>query len=131
MDLQHLNQFAREHWLEISGLLTLGVSLWIAFGPFRHRLPKVLTRFGKYSATLKLLGLSAFCWILLYKSLVDDEPSMALDWLLGSLGICLLAGAAFVVTRKQGARKPAAPRHPAAVGTMPPAKRTSKPQAGV
>ncbi len=111
MDLHLVNTFFREHWLEIAGLFTLGLSLWVAFGPARHRLPRVLTRFGKYSATLKLLSLSGLCWFLLYKCLTDDEPSLALNWLLGSLGVVLLAGAAFVVTRKQEPAKHHAP-HP-------------------
>jgi hypothetical protein len=106
MDLTPLTSFIRVHWLEIGGLFTLGVSLWIAFGPLRHRLPRVLTRLGKYSATLKLLTLSGICWFTLYRFLSDDIPSAALNWLLGCLGVMLLAGAAFIITRKQAPARP-------------------------
>ncbi|HVU65380.1 MAG TPA: hypothetical protein VHC70_15470 [Phycisphaerales bacterium] len=101
MDFTDANSFLRQHWMEISGLFTLGVSLWIAFGPLRHRLPRLLTRLGKYSATLKLVLLSGGCWFLLYRCMTDDEPSLAINWMLAFLGIVLLAGAAFVVTRRQ------------------------------
>jgi hypothetical protein len=103
MDLTDVISFLRQHWLEISsGLCTLAVSLWIAFGPLRHRLPRFFSRIGKYSATLKLLSLSALCWFFFYRCLTDDVPSLAINWMLGFLGVALLAGAAFVVTRKQG-----------------------------
>jgi hypothetical protein len=110
--VREINHFLRHHWFEIAGLFTLAVSLWIAFGPLRHRLPRFLTRLGKYSATLKLLGLSTLCWIALYKSVTDDEPSLALNWLLGWLGGMLLAGALYVLTRKQVYRPPQAPPPP-------------------
>jgi hypothetical protein len=131
MDLTKANQFLHEHWLEIAGLFTLAVSLWIAFGPLRHRLPKVITRFGKYSATLKLVSLSGICWFLLYKGLVDDVPSAAINWLLGALGVILLVGAAFIVTRKQTQPvHPAPPHKPSPVPPLP-RPRSSEPQAGV
>ncbi len=100
MDLHPITTFVRVHWLEVGGLFTLAVSLWIAFGPLRHRLPRVLTRFGKYSATLKLLTLSGLCWYTLYHFLTDDKPSAALNWMLGCLGLMLLGGAVFIFTRK-------------------------------
>ncbi len=100
MDLHPLTTFVRVHWLEVGGLFTLAVSLWIAFGPLRHRMPRVLTRLGRYSATLKLLTLSGLCFFTLYRFLTDDKPSAALNWLLGCLAIMLLGGAVFVFTRK-------------------------------
>lgn len=104
MDAQVILKFFHDHWLELLGLCTLGLSLWIAFGLLRHRLPKVITRFGKYSAALKLLGLSGVCWFGLYHALTDDEPSAAVNWLLGCLGLLLLVGALWVLTRPQTAR---------------------------
>ena len=80
---------------------TLGVSLWIAFGPLRHRLPKPLTRLGKYSAVLKLLFLSGVCWVTLFRFMSDDVPSAPINWMLGCLGTLLFCGAVFVITRKQ------------------------------
>jgi len=144
MDLHEFNAFLRRHWIEIAGLFTLAVSLWIAFGPLRHRLPRFLTRLGKYSATLKLLTLSAGCWFLLYARFFRipgdvgddgppaDEPSLILGVLLGILGVVLFAGAVFVVTRKQGERvqapppPPPAPRLPARL----PGGRKSEPTPG-
>lgn len=118
MDLHHLNQFFHQHLIELSGLFTLAVSLWIAFGPLRHRLPRFLTRLGKFSATFKLVSLSGICWFLFYKNLTDDEPSLGMNWLLGTLGVILLCGAAWVVTRKQfhpkHNRLPPAPHPPTA-----------------
>jgi len=138
MGLHEINRFIRHHWVEISGLFTLAVSLWIAFGPLRHRLPRVLTRLGKYSATLKLVFLSALCWIAFYKSITDDVPSAALNWLLGWLGGTLLAGALFVLTRKQTVRATTttpphapAPRPPATVPPRIPTGRKSEPTPGV
>ena len=113
MDLHPISTFVRLHWLEVGGLFTLAVSLWIAFGPLRHRLPRVLTRFGKYSAALKLLTLSGLCWYTLYHFLTDDKPSAALNWLLGCLGIMLLSGAVFILTRKQTRTPYAHPAEPA------------------
>ena len=113
MDFTPITKFVSTHWLEIGGLFTLGLSLWIAFGPLRHRLPKVLTRFGKYSATLKLLFLSGVCWFTLFRFLTDDIPSAALNWLLGCLGTMLLLGAVFVLTRKQAPRAHTPNTHPA------------------
>jgi hypothetical protein len=111
MALYRIVHLVVHYWLELGSLALLGLSLWIAFGPMRHRLPKLVTRFGKYSATLKLLTLSGLCWFGLYKCLTDNEPSAALNWLLGSLGVILLAGAAYVFTRKQGIPVRHAPRH--------------------
>jgi hypothetical protein len=96
-----LHDLLHHYWKEGLGLFTLVVSLWIAFGPLRHRLPKILTRFGKYSATLKLTVLSTLCWIGFYRNMTDEEPSLALNWVLAGLGMLLLAGALFVLTRKQ------------------------------
>lgn len=100
MDLHPLTTFVRAHWLEVGGLFTLMVSLWIAFGPLRHRLPRVLTRMGRYSATLKLLTLSGLCFFTLYRFLTDDKPSAALNWLVGCLALMLFGGAVYVFTRK-------------------------------
>ena len=109
MDFHDLKLFVQDRWLEVLlGALTLTIGLWIAFGPLRHRIPKFFTRLGKYSATFKLISLSGVCWFGLYKAATDSKPSMALNWLLGSLGVVLLAGAIWVVTRKQGG-----PRHKA------------------
>jgi hypothetical protein len=101
MDFTPLTKFVSAHWLEIGGICTLGFSLWIAFGPLRHRLPKPLTRLGKYSATLKLLFLSGVCWVALFRFLNDDIPSAPVNWMVGGLGVILLLAAAFVITRKQ------------------------------
>jgi hypothetical protein len=121
MDFHDPNSFLRQHWMEITGLFTLGVSLWIAFGPLRHRIPPFFTRLGKYSATLKLLSLSGLCWFFLYRCLTDDIPSLAINWMLGFLGSVLLAGAIFVVTRKQPVRHH--PTNPHASASSPPAPR--------
>lgn len=104
MHLAPITTFLRLHWLESGGLLTLAASLWLAFGPLRHRLPRVLTRFGKYSATLKLLSLSALCFFTLHRFLTDEAPSAALNWLLACLGLMLLGSAGYVLTRKQARR---------------------------
>jgi hypothetical protein len=127
MEFHPVTTFVRHHWFEIGGFFTLAVSLWIAFGPLRHRLPRVLTRLGKYSATLKLLVLSGLCWFTLYRFLRDDIPSAALNWMLGCLGTMLLAGAAFVLTRKQSPPRHRAPDRliPVVRKQGPPAKPTT------
>lgn len=119
MDLQTITTFVRVHWLEVGGLFTLAVSLWIAFGPLRHRLPRVLTRLGRYSATLKLLTLSGLCFFTLYRFLTDDKPSAALNWLVGCLALMLLGGAAFIFTRK--------PTHAPHTHAQPPAQAKGPP----
>ncbi len=107
MDFTPITKFVSAHWLEIGGILTLGFSLWIAFGPLRHYLPRFLIRLGKYSATLKLLFLSGVCWFTLYRFLTDDVPSTPANWLVGVLGIILLLAAIFVFTRKHHVPAPA------------------------
>lgn len=108
MSTDALLKFFLHHRLELGSLVLLGLSLWIAFGPMRHRLPRVITRFSKYSAALKLLTLSGLCWFGLYQCLTDDEPSAALNWLLGALGLILLFGAFRVFTFKHA--HPARPK---------------------
>ena len=100
MDFHLVTKFITDHPWEIGGICTLGFSLWIAFGPLRHYLPRFLVRLGKYSATLKLLFLSGVCWFTLYRFLTDDIPSAAVNWLVGCLGVMYLHAAIFVFTRK-------------------------------
>lgn len=107
MDFTLFNKFVSAHWFEIGGICTLGFSVWIAFGPLRHYLPRFLIRLGKYSATLKLLFLSGVCWFSLYRFLTDDIPSAAINWLVGCLGLVLLFAAIFVFTRKHHVHPPA------------------------
>ena len=107
MDFTPITKFVTAHWFEIGGLLTLGFSLWIAFGSLRHYLPRFMIRLGKYSATLKLLFLSGVCWFTLYRFLGDDIPSAAVNWLVGCLGVMLLLAAFFVFTRKHHVHAPA------------------------
>lgn len=99
---------------------TLGVSFWIAFGPLRHRLPRFITRFAKLSATLKLLGLAGIClWGLVHNIRSDD--ALAMRWLLSILALALLAGAAFVATRRPcpPSSHPSAPPPPGPRGPAP------------
>ena len=125
MRIEDLTTFVRVHWLEVGGLFTLAASLWIAFGPLRHRLPRVLTRLGRYSATLKLLTLSGLCFFTLYRFLTDDKPSAAINWLVGCLALMLLGGAVFIFTRKpthaphRHDAKPAQPKGPPAKPAAP------------
>src|SRR5205085_2063326 len=77
---------------------TLGGSLYLAFGPFRHRLPRILTRFAKISATLKLFSLSVLCGWGLWVNVHHDGPR-AIRWLLTLVGLALLGCAVFIATR--------------------------------
>lgn len=86
--------------IELSvSVFTLLVSFYIAFGPLRHRLPRFITRFAKYSAGLKLLALSGLCWFALYQNVHVDGPR-SLRWMLTALAIAFIGGAVFVLTRK-------------------------------
>lgn len=97
------------------GLATLALSLYVAFGPLRHRLPRILTRLGKWSATLKLMSLAALCGYGVYRN-IQHHGSFAMRWWLTGLGVILLGAAAYVVTRRSesrpshGSAAPAAPR---------------------
>jgi hypothetical protein len=86
------------------GACTLGVSLYLAFGPLRSRLPRVLTRFARLAAVLKLAALGIACAWWLRVNIRHDGP-MAIRWVLVIVGLSLIAAAAFVATR------PAAPAH--------------------
>ncbi|MBY0261524.1 MAG: hypothetical protein K2Q20_04235, partial [Phycisphaerales bacterium] len=116
-----LGQLASEHHQLIELVIsafTLGVSFWIAFGPLRHRLPRFITRFAKLSAVLKLLALAGLCiWGLVHNIRFDD--SLAMRWLLGVLTVVLLAGAAFVATRRPVPKPPAGGRTDVPGGTAP------------
>lgn len=79
--------------------LTLGVSLWVAFGPLRHRLPRVLTRLAKYSAAAKLVGVSAVCAWGLHDNL-HHHGSHAVRWALGTTAIITAAAAVWILMRK-------------------------------
>jgi NAD/NADP transhydrogenase beta subunit len=88
---------------------TLCLSFWVAFGPLRHRLPRFITRFAKYSAAFKLAALSALCWWALHMN-IQAHGSYPIRWMLVMLGVSLLAGAGFVLTRKTMASPVAAPK---------------------
>lgn len=86
---------------EIAGsAITLSVSLWVAFGPLRHRLPKFLTRLAKYSVALKLLTLSGLCWWGFYANWHGHPRPRALEWTLSVLGVGLIGGAIYVLQLK-------------------------------
>ncbi len=86
--------------LEVGGgALTLGVSLWLAFGPLRSRLPKFVTRFAKFSVALKLTTVAGVCaWAL--RSNILHDGSMAVNWGLVAAVLLLLSGAVWVLRRK-------------------------------
>lgn len=81
--------------------VTLGVSAFVAFGPYRHRLPTVLTRFAKYSMAFKLAVLAAVTGAMLYHNLRDQGPA-SLRWVLGVLSVGFAASAVRVVFLKAG-----------------------------
>jgi len=83
----------------IGSAITLSVSLWIAFGPLRHRLPKFLTRLAKYSVALKLLMLSGLCWWGWYENRMHHGYK-ALRWTLFALALGLIGGALYVLSIK-------------------------------
>ena len=103
----------------VGSAITLGVSLWVAFGPLRHRLPKFLTRLAKYSVAFKLLMLSGLCWWGCYLNWPHRPPARvlgglrpfgALVWILGSLGIGLIGGAIYVLQLKTSPAPAQAPK---------------------
>lgn len=53
---------------------TLGFSAFIAFGPYRHRLPKALTRFARFSMAFKLGVLAVLGASLLWHNITDGGP---------------------------------------------------------
>jgi hypothetical protein len=111
------------------GAGTLLLSLYVAFGPLRHRLPRVLTRFAKYSAAAKLTSLSLLSWFWFYRNAQHDGPR-ALGWALSLLGVSLLAAAYYVIRRPVIATPTAqtAPIVPAAAANDPPFKVVTTPR---
>jgi hypothetical protein len=85
--------------IEIGGsAATLGVSLWLAFGPLRHRLPRFITRFARCSAALKLVASAGVCGWLLWQN-VEHDGSRALRWGLTVSGVVLVYLAVWVLRR--------------------------------
>jgi hypothetical protein len=125
-----------KHLFEYGGLVTLAVSLWIAFGPLRHRLPKILTRYAKISAALKLTGLSVVCWIACWHAW-QEHASHAARWSMALAGVVLLAAAVFVLTRRTPAAAgaaaepvgPSTPPPPSPTASSPPVVREPAPPA--
>lgn len=115
----------RELFEIIGSAITLGVSLWVAFGPLRHRLPRFLTRLAKYSVALKLLTLSGLCWWGFFANR-EYHGYHALRWGLLVLAIGLIGGALYVLTLKpqQAPKRGTTPPPPAdgaapVAGTLP------------
>ena len=81
--------------------LTLGVSAFVAFGPLRHRLPRVLTRLAKYSMAFKLGMLGTVCGVMLWHNVRDEGP-MAGRWVLTVLAVGFAAAAVRVLFLKAG-----------------------------
>ena len=88
----------------IIGGTTLVGGLFLAYGPLRHRLPRFITRFARYSAALKLLFVAVVAGIALYHSVHAEHR--ALHWIFFA-GVMLTAigGAVFVLLRPAGVRR--------------------------
>lgn len=83
---------------------TLGVSAFVAYGPYRHRLPRFMTRFAKLGIVFKLGVMSAVSGLAAYHSVVN-EGRLIVQVILGVLSVGLAAGAVGVALWAP-ARKP-------------------------
>ena len=80
---------------------TLGVSAFVAFGPLRHRLPRVLTRFAKFSMSFKLGMLAIVTGVMLWHNVRDQGPSAG-RWVLTVLCVGFAVSAVRVLFLKAG-----------------------------
>lgn len=87
------------HYEYIGGALTLAISLWVAFGPLRHRLPRFLTRFAKLSAVLKLSATAIICGYVGVQT-IRHHGSAAVAWAALTMCVLLIIGAVYVVRWK-------------------------------
>lgn len=81
-------------------LVTLAVSAFVAFGPLRHRLPRVLTRLARYSMAFKLGSLAVVGGVMLWHNVRDEGPWSA-RWVLSVLVVGFAVAAVRVLFVQQ------------------------------
>lgn len=82
-------------------VVTLGVSAFVAFGPLRHRLPRFVTRFARYSMAFKLASLAAVSGYFLWHNVRDHGP-MSGRWALGMVAVLCVGAAVRVLVTDSG-----------------------------
>jgi len=83
------------------GLVTLGVSAFIAFGPFRRRLPRFMTRLARYSMAIKLSSIAGVSGYFLWHNVRDHGP-LSGRWGLSAVIVVCVALAVRVLFAEPG-----------------------------
>lgn len=95
----HLHHPSFGPWECAIGGAVIAGSLFIAFGPFRHRIPRVFRVLAKYSVAAKLTVIAIICGAALAHNISNEgDPYSRVG--LTTVTLSLLAAAAYLITRK-------------------------------
>lgn len=78
----------------------IGFSLIVAFGPFRHRIPRIFRLGAKYSVALKLMIFAVFAGVFAVEAMKDEVDNSVPPIVYSVIAGVLTVVAAYIATRK-------------------------------